>query len=658
MKYNTFILLVLCAVVVSTASAGIAVSYQGTLEGSSGNPITGTYSVSFSLYDVSSGGTPLATDSHTVTFDNGLFTTSLSFDQSYYDGRDLWLGIKIGSDAEMAPRQEFRPVPYALSLVPGAAITGNQQDPAVNIVNSGIGIAAYSTADSPAVIGQSADGFGVYVVGKEGGFFSTHAGGTYGNPLAGVNVSTGYDYNPGISVLTTGTFSDGIYSKTSAGASNAFHGVTGSGGYGLFLQTNGPGAWIESKGSGMCVYTTGDLHSGIISQTSGAKSDALHLTTASDESKGIYIATQGDQSDGISITTDGQWSDGLYALAKGSDSYGVYGSSSGSYGVYGETYGADKSGVYGKSVYGKGVEGLTKSTSEWTPAIYGRNEGAGDGVYGWSQNRYGTVGVSSSNTDAGVWGLNQGSGMGVYGQAAGSGVGIYGQATGSGGVGVKAETFAVGSTGIDVATHSDWSDGIAIGTTGYESTGISASATGSESEGLWAYSAKSNAIYASTGKADGKYGLYTPDYIYARGQMVPSTDLAEYFPTISAFEPGTVVIIGEENTLVMSSLAYDTRVAGIVSTEPGLSLGVVEGENAGEELIALAGRVPCKVDASYGAIHAGDLLTTSSTPGYAMKAEPLEINGRTFYPSGIVLGKALGSLEEGTGLIEVIVTLQ
>ena len=64
------------------------------------------------------------------------------------------------------------------------------------------------------------------------------------------------------------------------------------------------------------------------------------------------------------------------------------------------------------------------------------------------------------------------------------------------------------------------------------------------------------------------------------------------------------------------------------------------------------GRVYCKVDANHGAIEVGDLLTTSSTPGHAMKAsDPL----RSF---GAVIGKALSDLKSGTGLIPVLVALQ
>jgi hypothetical protein len=162
-------------------------------------------------------------------------------------------------------------------------------------------------------------------------------------------------------------------------------------------------------------------------------------------------------------------------------------------------------------------------------------------------------------------------------------------------------------------------------------------------------------VYGDT--LNGEYGLYTNDKLWAAGTVVPSSDVAEYMPVIGDVSPGTVLIIGADGRLAPSMISYDTRVAGIVSTEPGVSLGAKEEGNPGEALIAVAGRVPCKVDASYRAIHPGDVLTTSSTPGYAMKAEPVDIAGVEIYKPSTVLGKSLGTLETGTGMIEVIVTL-
>ena len=101
---------------------------------------------------------------------------------------------------------------------------------------------------------------------------------------------------------------------------------------------------------------------------------------------------------------------------------------------------------------------------------------------------------------------------------------------------------------------------------------------------------------------------------------------------------------------------YDRCVAGIVSGAGGLSPGMLMGQEGsaadGEYPVALTGRVYCWADASSGPITPGDLLTTSSTPGHAMKVTDYE------RAQGAVLGKAMSSLDEGCGLVLVLVTLQ
>ena len=65
-----------------------------------------------------------------------------------------------------------------------------------------------------------------------------------------------------------------------------------------------------------------------------------------------------------------------------------------------------------------------------------------------------------------------------------------------------------------------------------------------------------------------------------------------------------------------------------------------------------------RVDASYGAIHPGDLLTSSPSPGYAMKAQPVNVSGVEFYRPGTIIGRALGGLESGQGTVPVFVSLK
>jgi hypothetical protein len=120
---------------------------------------------------------------------------------------------------------------------------------------------------------------------------------------------------------------------------------------------------------------------------------------------------------------------------------------------------------------------------------------------------------------------------------------------------------------------------------------------------------------------------------------------------------GAVVVIDEANPgrLKMSDQPYDTRVAGIVSGANGINPGIQmhqEGVLEGGKNVALTGRVYVQADTSSGAIKAGDLLTTSSIPGHAMKVSDHA------KAQGAILGKAMTGLKEGEGMILVLVTLQ
>jgi hypothetical protein len=135
-------------------------------------------------------------------------------------------------------------------------------------------------------------------------------------------------------------------------------------------------------------------------------------------------------------------------------------------------------------------------------------------------------------------------------------------------------------------------------------------------------------------------------------------DLAEPFPMKEPqIEKGSVVVIDEEHPgqLKLSTRAYDTRVAGIISGANGVNTGLAmlqEGSLDAGENVALTGRVYVQADAFHGAISPGDLLTTSDTPGRAMK-----VNDHS-KAQGAILGKAMSPLKSGTGMVLVLVSLQ
>jgi hypothetical protein len=156
--------------------------------------------------------------------------------------------------------------------------------------------------------------------------------------------------------------------------------------------------------------------------------------------------------------------------------------------------------------------------------------------------------------------------------------------------------------------------------------------------------------------ATGRYmSLYT-SVLYITG----GSDLAEPFEVsgAEAIEPGMVVTIDpdEPGRLRLADTAYDPRVAGIVSGANGINPGLMmkqEGTVADGSLpVSLTGRVYCWADASHGSIRPGDLLTTSSMPGHAMKVKNYK------KAQGAIIGKAMTGLKSGTGLVLVLVTLQ
>jgi hypothetical protein len=147
-------------------------------------------------------------------------------------------------------------------------------------------------------------------------------------------------------------------------------------------------------------------------------------------------------------------------------------------------------------------------------------------------------------------------------------------------------------------------------------------------------------------------------------QITGGSDLAEPFDVTRAspdtgIQPGMMMVIDREQDgkLTPCTRAYDTAVAGIISGAKGLQPGMVmqaEGQPhaEGEHPVAMTGRVWCQADAAHGPIRRGDRLTTSPTPGHAMR-----VNDISRAP-GAVIGKAMTELAQRKGLVLVLVNLQ
>ncbi|OPZ44453.1 MAG: hypothetical protein BWY93_00529 [Euryarchaeota archaeon ADurb.BinA087] len=685
-QYLMIAMALVCAMVgIATATTVTqSITYQGILTDSSGNPLTGSYSVLFSLYDVASGGSALGTDTRTVDCTNGLFTTPVTFDSSFFDGRALWLGVKVGSDPEMSPRQEIRPVPYALSIRPNAWITEEGTNYALNLLkstnsggalnvvtngNSNNGVLV-STAgdDSLAIWGRvtGASSWAVYgtayhestagVVGEAKGPGSVGVIGTASNASSqGVRATTSGSNSPGIKVETTGPGSYGIlidtYNNASPGVlaqthnnnSNALFGATsGSSSYGVY------GIASADSVCGVAGSTTGNGSVGVWGNAEGSDAQGVRATTSGKNSPGVMAKSTGTSSPAVyaeSAKDDGVYSYGLKngVVGKSGDGpgvpfyAGVYGESVYSPGVWGKSTSAQ--GVLAQSTSYTGAEGISESGfgilgSSWSnDGVHGVTN-SGSGVYGESSSGLGVHGVSTSNS--GVYGESS-SGLGVYGHSS-SGNGVYGESLS--GYGVVGYSPSVGSIGVEgVGEYGVWAESRLAG-----GTGLLAKAPNSSLGG------KAAVFY-------GNVVIRSRSTEAVLLELGEGLDYSEGFNVSQNIEitPGTVLVIDDQNlgTLTVSNESYDRKVAGIVAGANGIGSAVRVGGDQFDYDVALAGRVYCNVDTMYGAIEPGDLLTTSPTPGYAMVVKD---HTRA---QGAILGKAMERMEEGQqGQILVLVTLQ
>jgi hypothetical protein len=224
----------------------------------------------------------------------------------------------------------------------------------------------------------------------------------------------------------------------------------------------------------------------------------------------------------------------------------------------------------------------------------------------------------STSGGFGVFGTHLGGGTGVGGVSDGW-IGVYGESKSTtGGAGVRGDHKA-GGTGV-----AGISDGNGVG------------------------------VYGEGGRAA---GVFKGDVEVSGDIRLTNADCAEDFD-ISGGEPvapGTVMVLGDDDTLEPCQHSYDKRVAGVLSGAGDYRPGIVldkQPSQGNRSPVALLGKVFCQVDAGYGPVAVGDLLTTSDTAGHAMRAaDPLQAFGS-------VIGKALRPLEAGRGLIPILIALQ
>jgi hypothetical protein len=629
-------------------------NFQGRLLDSSGNPLDGvTRCLRFRLCSDAncsnqrwpgSGYEYHAVTTGSGTHKAGYFSVALGDSPIpptlLYDYDTLYLEIGVSDSSSscssasyitMTPRSQLGVNAYAQR---SRRVRTEESDNAslVSVINTGSGGAIRAETQSTSQNAQA-------------GFFRANAtyGETYGvyaeNDSTGDDAAAGYFYADGASGRTYGVYAENDSTSNSATAGYFLAGGNSGQTYGVWAEND------STSNSATAGYFLADGNSG---QTYGVWAE--NDSTDTGATAGYFLA------DGNSGQTYGVW-----ARNNSTDT--------------GATAGYFR--ATGTSGATRGVSATNDSTD--TGARAGQFFANGDSgqTYGvWARND-----STSNDAMAGYFHANGNSGQtyGVYAENDSTGTGAtagYFRANGNSGQtrGVYAEndsTIAGATAGFFLANGTRGSTSGVIARN--NSSGASAAAgqffaaaTSGRTSGVRVlnHSTTEEGAYAihayKTSCTSGSwcYGVYTPNKMYAAAFDTTAGDVAEYLPTDQSLEPGDVVMADPRGggRLARAEGAYNTAVLGLISTQPGLALGSGEHEggdnNEGKAPLALSGRAPCKVSAENGPIRPGDLLTTSSTPGHAMRCEGMEqCFGRT-------IGKALDSLDSGTGVIEILVTLQ
>ncbi len=266
--------------VAAQTSVGTGFNYQGHLL-QAGTAVTGTCDLTFKLYDTPTGLNQVGSDviDNNVSINDGYFSVNLDFGSTAFTGQTRWLEITINScngngiSAALIPLVELNPTPYALSLRPGAVISGSMT-PALtaqtdsNDTNaSGVyGLATANSSVTFGVIGQSNSnenfasgvfGFAAANSGATNGVLG-QASSTQGVGVLGTSPTTG---TVGIASATSGT-TYGVYGKTNSTSEGA--GVYGQtltpvmsippGTAGVLGNSNGSTGVLGVSNSGTGVY--------------------------------------------------------------------------------------------------------------------------------------------------------------------------------------------------------------------------------------------------------------------------------------------------------------------------------------------------------------------------------------------------------------------
>jgi hypothetical protein len=511
--------------------------------------------------------------------------------------------------------------------------------------------------------------------------------GSFGTtPLAdGADVTTASSANSGIFANNTATTpapngtpgGNGVFGLSTVPNASGVCGANNNGGTGV--------SGISNTGAGMFATTAGNANQGIFASNTATTpcpagtpggNGIFGLTTVPNASGvfganncptgGTGVSGNCDNGNGMLATTKSSANSGIFAVnnATVAPPAGVVGGC----GVFGLTLAPTASGVFGANncpTGGTGVSGncdngngmLATSKSSANSGIFAVNNATvapPAGVVGGC----GVFGLTLAPTASGVFGANNcpTGGTGVSGNCD-NGTGVLATSKSSSNSALFAVNNAtvappagvVGGNGVFGLTMAPNGSGV-FGANNSPSGGIGVTAICDTGTGIYARGSTNAGSFQGNVSVTGNISV-TGDI------LLTNADCAEEFDVANAdeIEPGDLVVLDQDGALGHSRQPYDKRVAGVISGageyKPGIVLDRREGPHR-RMPIALVGKVYCKVDADFSPIGIGDLLTSSSTPGHAMKVTD------SLHAPGAVIGKALRPLQRGRSLIPVLVALQ
>ena len=599
------------------------VTYQGKLTNPDGTIVgNGTYSVTFSIYDVSSGGTALWSETQTVNVVDGIFNVSLGsstqIPADILNNTALYLGIKVGSDSEMVPRQNITSTFYALKADDADKLGGTDSAEYAHLND----ITWQNLSGIPTDI---ADGDDVGVTSEsDPTVLESVKDGISWSEISGRPAGLDDGDDVGITTESDPTVPSSIKDGISW---SEISGIPGD-----IADGDDVGVTSESDPTVPSNLKDGVDWNEISGIPSGFADGVDNVGNLTLPYSGSYTSGQA----AFWVTNNGQNGTAVWGLATADPGFGVIGqvNSSGGAGVTGKHYQTGNFGEMG--TLNAGVRGVAPGGSVGVRA----ETATGHAIDAVATNPAGWAGYFSGNMFVnGTFLMSNGSTNTVR---------IRGMAYGHG-------------------SQFDLMD----------PNGVVRNQLTAASSEMKLFDSGGNVRVQMQGNTGGGYILLMDDdnntvinINAATGtvttkvlKITGGSDLSEQFDVRGAkrsavLSPGMVVSIDTKHPgdLIISSTPYDKRVAGIISGAGGIRTGMLMGQKKsiadGAKAIALSGRVYCLADASNGPIEPGDLLTTSATPGHAMKVTDYD------KAKGAILGKAMSSLKKGHGLVLMLVTLQ